>query len=103
MQISSYETSEMGALSIHGTRLYEREILELKKSWHKLYAHHFLQQIDARFTPENMQYFKLMQVLDPSFVHGPFRRQLIGTDDISIVAGKLVHVFEVPLHGSGLA
>jgi hypothetical protein len=50
-----------------------------------------------------MQYFKHMQVLDPSVVHGPLRRQLIGTDDISIVAGKLVHVFEVPLHGSGLA
>jgi hypothetical protein len=28
---------------------------------------------------------------------------LIGTDDIFIVAGKLLHVFEVPLHGSGLA
>ena len=38
-----------------------------------------------------------------SVVHGPLRRQLIGTDDISIVAGKLLHVFEVPLHGSGLA
>ena len=88
--------------AIHGTRLHEREILELKKSWHKLYAH-FLQQIDARFPPENMQYFKQMQVLDPSVVHGPLRRQLIGTDDISIVAGKLLHVFEVPLHGSGLA
>jgi hypothetical protein len=51
-----------------------------------------------------MQYFKLMEVLDPNVVHGPhLRRQLIGTpDDISAVAGKLVHLFEVPLHGSGL-
>jgi hypothetical protein len=59
--------------AIHGTRLHEREILELKKSWHKLYAH-FLQQIDARFPPENMQYFKHMQVLDPSVVYGSLRR-----------------------------
>ena len=51
-----------------------------------------------------MHYFKLMEVLDPNVVHGPhLRRHLIGTpDDISVVAGKLVHLFEVPLHGSGL-
>ena len=102
IQIAKFLRDIRDGGAIHGTRLDEREILELKKSWHKLYAH-FLQQIDARFPPENMQYFKQMQVLDPSVVHGPLRRQLIGTDDISIVAGKLLHVFEVPLHGSGLA
>jgi hypothetical protein len=89
--------------AMHGTRLTAREILDLKKSWHKLFAH-CVHQIDARFPPANMHYFKLMEVLDPNVVHGPhLRRHLIGTpDDISVVAGKLVHLFEVPLHGSGL-
>ena len=89
--------------AMHGTWLIPREILHLKKSWHKLFAH-CVQQIDARFPPANMKYFKLMEVLDPNVVHGPhLRRQLVGTpDDISVVVRKLVHLFEVPLHGSGL-
>jgi hypothetical protein len=80
--------------AMHGTRLTAREIVDLKKSWNKLFRH-CVQQIDARFPPANMQYFKLMEVLDPNVVHGPhLRRQLIGTpDDISAVVGKLVHLF----------
>ncbi len=44
-----------------------------------------------------------MQVIDPSVVHGPLRRQKIGVDDLAVVVGKVVHIFEVPLHVSGFA
>ena len=57
--------------------------------------------IDARFPPENMECFKLMQVLDPTVIHGPLRRTQIGDADLTIVVHKLVHMFEVPLHASG--
>ncbi len=44
-----------------GTKLDVREVVQLKKSWHKLYAN-CLTQIDVRFPTENMECFKLMQV-----------------------------------------
>jgi hypothetical protein len=69
-----------GGVVITGTRLLDREVLALKREWYKLFAH-CLENIDARFPPENMKYFKLMQVLDPSMVHGPLKRDKIGTDD----------------------
>ena len=50
-----------------------------------------------------MHIFKLMQVIDPSIVHGPLRRQLIGTDDLVVVVGHLLHIFEIPVHTAEIA
>jgi hypothetical protein len=52
---------------LHGTSLDADEVLILKQSWHKFFAH-CVQQIDCRFPPETMYIFKLMQVLDPCAV-----------------------------------
>ena len=82
-----------------GRRLDMREVVQLKKSWHKLYAH-CLTQIDVRFPTENMECFKLMQVLDPSVVHGPTRRHQIGSIDLAVAVANLAFMFEVPLHSS---
>jgi hypothetical protein len=81
-----------------GSRLYADDILQLKKSWHKLFAH-CLTQIDARFPPENMECFKLMQVLDPMIVHGPMlnRRNQIDGVDLALVVADLANIFEIPL------
>ena len=85
-----------------GTRLHPEHVLQLKRSFYKLYAH-CLKQIDSRFPPENMECFKQMQVIDPSVVHGPLRRHQVGTDDLAVIVGKLLHTFEVPLHVSGFS
>jgi hypothetical protein len=76
--------------------------LQLKKQFHTLYEL-CLQQIDVRFPPDNMHCFKLMQVLDPTVVHGPLRRNKIGDDDLTVVVANLVRIFEVPLYASGCA
>jgi hypothetical protein len=76
-----------------------RELKELKQGWHNLYAH-CLREIDRRFPPVNMAVFQLLQVLDPSIVHGTLRRQRIGTKDLPAAAAELLSVFEVPLHTS---
>ena len=93
-----------GDVPITGTegRLNRGEIRELKQEFYRLYAH-CLKEIDARFPPENMHCFKLMQVLDPTIVHGPLARNKIGGDDLTVVVAKLVRMFEVPLHASGCA
>ena len=91
-----------GPAALHGTSLDVDEVLFLKQSWHKLFAH-CVQQIDCRFPPETMDIFKLMQVLDPCVVHGPLRRELIGTETLGVVVEQLLHIFEIPLHTSGLA
>lgn len=91
-----------GPAALHGTSLDADEVLFLKQSWHKLFAH-CVQQIDCRFPPETMYIFKLMQVLDPCVVHGPLRRELIGTETLGVVVEQLLHIFEIPLHTSGLA
>ena len=82
-----------------GNRLYPDDVLQLKKSWHELFKH-CLVQIDARFPPENMECFELMQVLDPMSVHGPMltRRAQIKNVDLAVAVDTLVHMFEVPLH-----
>jgi hypothetical protein len=49
-----------------------------------------------------MKYFKLMQILGPALVHGPLKRDKIGTHDLTVVVKTLLHIFEIPLHGSGL-
>jgi hypothetical protein len=36
-------------------------------------------------------------------VHGPLKRDKIGPDDLTEVVTKLLHIFEIPLYGSGLA
>ncbi len=82
--------------------VFDQEALVLKQGWYKLYSH-CLDHIDGRFPPENMKYFKLMQILDPALVHGPLQRDKIGTDDLAVVVQNLLHIFEIPLHGSGLA
>ena len=76
-----------------------QELKEMKQSWHDLYSH-CLREIDRRFPPSNMAVFQLLQVLDPSIVHGTMRRQRIGTKDIAEAAGEILHIFEVPLHTS---
>ncbi len=35
--------------------------------------------------------------------HGPLRRELIGTETLAVVVEQLLHIFEIPLHTSGLA
>jgi hypothetical protein len=93
----------MGNAAVHGTALDDRQVPLLKRSSHKLYAH-CLQQIDSRFHQENMYVFKMIQVLDPSIVHGPLRRQLIGTDDdLVVVVGPLRHIFEISVHAAEIA
>jgi hypothetical protein len=62
-----------------------RDLKELKQGWHNLYSH-CLREIDRRFPPVNMAVFQLLQVLDPSIVHGTMRRQRIGTKDLPAVA-----------------
>ena len=99
---NKFVQNNSGRAAVHGTALDDRQVLSLKKSWHKLYAH-CLQQIDSRFPQENMHIFKLMQVIDPSIVHGPLRRQLIGTDDLVVVVGHLLHIFEIPVHTAEIA
>ena len=91
-----------GVAAVHATTLDAREVLDLKKSWYKLYAF-CLRQINARFPPETMHAFELMQVLDPSVLHGPFQRQNIGNNDLAVVVERLLHIFEIPLYTSGLA
>ena len=81
---NKFVQNNIGRAAVHGTALDDRQVLSLKKAWHKLYAH-CLQQIDSRFPQENMHIFKLMQVIDPSIVHGPLRRQQIGADDLAVV------------------
>jgi hypothetical protein len=82
-----------------GNRLDPDDVRQLKKSWHELFKH-CLVQIDARFPPENMECFELMQVLDPMIVHGPMltRRAQIKNVDLAVAVDTLVHMFEVPLH-----
>ncbi len=36
-------------------------------------------------------------------VHGPLRRELIGTETLGVVVDQLLHIFEIPLHTSGLS
>ena len=76
--------------------------MQLKRGWHKLYAH-CLREIDARFPPETMFMFRLMQVLDPSTVHGPTRRNLIGGADLSEAVRELLLIFELPWYLTGKA
>jgi hypothetical protein len=83
-----------------GGRLTRGEVIALKKEFYTLHAH-CLEQIDARFPPDNIQCFKLMQVLGPTVVHGPLRRNQIGNDDLTVVVANLVKMFEVPLHAAG--
>jgi hypothetical protein len=66
------ENRERSLLRNHGSSLRDDDVMQLKRGWHKFYAH-CLREIDARFPPENMLMFRLMQVLDPSTVHGPTR------------------------------
>ena len=91
-----------GVAAVHATILDAREVLDLKKSWYKLYAF-CLRQINARFPPETMYVFELMQVLDPSVLHGPFQRQNIGNSDLAEVVGHLLHIRDPPVYvGSGV-
>jgi hypothetical protein len=90
------------AITGKGGRLTRGEVLQLKKQFHTLYDL-CLQQIDVRFPPDNMHCFKLMQVLDPTVVHVPLRRNKIGEDDLTLVVANLVRIFEVPLYASGCA
>ena len=94
--------SGVAAITGTGTRLYPEQVLQLKQTFYRLYVH-CLEQIDSRFPPANMECFRLMQVIDPSIVHGPLRRQQIGADDLAVVVVKVLHIFEVPLHVSGFA
>jgi hypothetical protein len=91
-----------GGGAIVGTRLLDQKVLELKRGWYKLFAH-CLEHIDDRFPLNSMQYFRLMQVFDPSIVHGPLQREKVGNDDLTVVVANLLHILEIPLHGSGLA
>ncbi len=79
--------------------LTEGELKELKQGWHDLYDH-CVREIDRRFPPENMAVFQLLQVLDPSIIHGAMRRHRISTKDLADVAAELLYVFEVPLYTS---
>jgi hypothetical protein len=47
--------------------------------------------------------FNLMQVLDPSTVHGPTRRNLIGGADLSEAVRELLLIFELPWYLTGKA
>jgi hypothetical protein len=42
--------------------------------------------------------FRLLQVLDPSVVHGPTRRHLIGSVSLASAASDLLSIFEIPIH-----
>jgi hypothetical protein len=84
-------------MDVEGWSFTDLEKIDVKRDWHKLYVH-CLNEIDRRFPPENMVVFKLFQVLDPSVVHGPTRRQLIGTEDLAVAVTELLSVFEIPLH-----
>ena len=75
----------------------DNETKNLKQAWHKLYAH-CLSEIDVRFPPGNMEVFRLLQVLDPSVVHGPTRRHLIGSVTLASAASDLLSIFEIPIH-----
>jgi hypothetical protein len=88
------------AITGTGGRLTRSEVIELKKELYTLHVH-CLEQIDARFPTDNMQCFKLMQVLDPTVVHGPLQRNQIGNDDLTIVVANLIKMFEIPLYASG--
>ncbi len=44
-----------GAATVHGTALVAREILLLKQSWHKLYAHCIKLSKSRRFQPDRVQ------------------------------------------------
>jgi hypothetical protein len=79
------------AMTGTGGRLSQREALQLKKDFYKLYVH-CVDQIDIRFPTENMECFQFMQVLD---------HYEIGSDGLPVVVDKLVKMFEVPLHASG--
>jgi hypothetical protein len=102
MQINSYTITVAKLISeaLGGCLLIAAEVVELKKSWHKLFAH-CLSQIDARFPPESMECFQIMQVLDPIVVDGSFsasRRHQIGGRDVAVVVNDLLTMFELPLH-----
>jgi hypothetical protein len=75
----------------------DNETKKLKQAWHKLYAH-CLSEIDVRFPPGNMEVFRLLQVLDPSVVHGPTCRNLIGSVSLASAASDLLSIFEIPIH-----
>jgi hypothetical protein len=47
-----------------------------------------------------MEVFRLLQVLvlDPSVVHGPTRRHLIGSVTLASAASDLLSIFEIPIH-----
>ncbi len=70
-------------MDVDGWSFADLEKIDVKRDWHKLYVH-CLNEIDQRFSPENMVVFKLFQVLDSSVVHGPTRRQLIGAADLAV-------------------
>jgi hypothetical protein len=77
----------------------DNEAKELKQAWHQLYAH-CLPEIDVRFPVDNMDVFRLFQVLDPSVVHGPTRRHVIGNADLASAASDLLSIFEIPVYQS---
>ena len=47
-----------------------------------------------------MDVFRLFQVLDPSVVHGPTRRHVIGNADLASAASDLLSIFEIPVYQS---
>lgn len=91
------ENREGSVLRIHGSPLRDNDVMQLKREWHKFYAH-CLREIDTRFPPENMVMFRLLQVLDPYVVHGTTRRNEIGGADLSEVVRDLLFIFELPWH-----
>jgi hypothetical protein len=76
-----------------------KQLKDIKKDWHNLYVH-CLTEIDRRFSPENMEVFQLMQILDPNMMHVTMQRQRIGTHDVATAAAKLLAIFEVLQHAS---
>jgi hypothetical protein len=77
----------------------EGELKGLKQGWHDLYDH-CLREIDRRFPPENMAVFQLLQVLDPTIIHGAMQRHRIGSKNLADAVAELLSVFEVPLYTS---
>ena len=92
-----------GVAAVHATILDAREVLDLKKSWYKLFAF-CLRQINVRFPPETMYVFELMQVLDPSGCSPwPVSTTKIGNNYLAEVVGHLLHIRDPPVYvGSGV-
>ena len=87
-----------GRVASHGTPLEPSDILALKKKWaHCLWFMH--DALGERFPNESMEVYELLKVVDPGISHSTLRHAEVASVLKVEAVKKLLHIFELPLHG----